>query len=73
MTATAAAAADDAWLFGWDAMPGIVSMWADRDGRALVRQRTGDGVRCIEDRFLPRLFAAGLFTIFRHDLSGRRS
>jgi ABC-type polysaccharide/polyol phosphate export permease len=26
-------------------MPGIVSVWADRNGRALVWQRTGEGVR----------------------------
>ena len=50
----------DDWLFGWDPLPGIVSVWADRDGRALIWQRTGEGVRCIEDRFRPWLFAASL-------------
>jgi hypothetical protein len=50
----------DAWLFGWDPMPGIVSIWADRNGRALVWQRTGDGVRCSEDHFRPWVFAASL-------------
>jgi DNA polymerase, archaea type len=60
MTAPAAPAANDAWLFGWDDMPGIVSVWADRDGSALVWQRTAVGVRCIEERFRPWLFAFGL-------------
>ncbi len=58
--AGAGAPANDAWLFGSDLMPGIVSVWANRDGRALVWQRSGDGVRCIEDRFRPWLYAAGL-------------
>src|SRR5579871_2155486 len=52
--------AGDAWLFGWDPMPGIVSVWADRQGRARIWQRTPDGVRCVEDRFRPWLFAAHL-------------
>ena len=51
---------DDEWLFGWDPMPGIVSVWADRDGRALVWQRDGDRVCCSQDRFRPWLYAAGL-------------
>jgi len=59
-TAFHPSSADDAWLFGWDPLPGIVSVWANREGRALVWQRTGQGVRCIEDRFRPWLFAAGL-------------
>jgi DNA polymerase I len=53
-------AAHDAWLFGWDPLPGIVSVWADRDGSALVWQRDGDRVCCSEDRFRPWLYAAGL-------------
>ncbi|MDB5077299.1 MAG: polymerase, partial [Chloroflexi bacterium] len=60
VTAYDATSADDAWLFGWDPMPGIVSVWADRDGRARVWQRTGEDVRCIEHRFRPWLFAAHL-------------
>ena len=27
------------WLFGWDSLPGIVSVWADRTGQAVVWQR----------------------------------
>ncbi len=52
--------AGDAWLFGWNQTPGIVSIWADRSGRALVWQRDGAQVRCTEERFRPWLFAAGL-------------
>ncbi len=51
--------ADD-WLFGWDPTPGIVSVWADRTGRALVWQRAGDGVTCTRTRFRPWLWAATL-------------
>src|SRR5215211_664881 len=39
---------------------GIVSVWADRSGRALVWQRDGTRVRCTEERFCPWLFAATL-------------
>src|SRR3954451_12070363 len=52
--------ADDSWLFGWNQTPGIVSVWADRSGRALVWQRDGARVRCTEERFRPWLFAAAL-------------
>src|SRR6478752_6352458 len=51
--------ADD-WLFGWDPTPGIVSVWADRTGRALVWQRAGDDVTCTPVRFRPWLWAATL-------------
>ena len=54
------ATADDTWLFGWDATPGIVSVWADRSGRALVWRRLGGRLSCAEDRFRPWLFAAAL-------------
>jgi hypothetical protein len=60
MIATDAAVASDAWLFGWDPTPGIVSAWADDSGRALIWQRDGEVVRRIEARFRPWLFAASL-------------
>src|SRR5436853_7771308 len=50
----------DEWLFGWDATPGIVSVWATRRGRALVWQRAGATVRCTPATFRPWLFAASL-------------
>jgi DNA polymerase elongation subunit (family B) len=45
----------DEWLWGWDPTPGIVSVWAEADGRALVWRRiprTGELVRETE-RFRP--------------------
>jgi DNA polymerase elongation subunit (family B) len=53
-------AAPDEWLFGWNPTPGIVSVWADREGRALVWQRQGERVTCRRQRFRPWLFAATL-------------
>jgi DNA polymerase, archaea type len=48
---------EDEWVWGWDATPGIVSVWAELDGRATVWRRlpkTGELVR--EDtRFQPWL------------------
>jgi DNA polymerase I len=48
---------EDEWLWGWDHMPGIVSVWAEHDGRATVWQRmpaTGE-LRRHEDQFRPWL------------------
>ncbi|HEV2581617.1 MAG TPA: DNA polymerase domain-containing protein, partial [Ktedonobacteraceae bacterium] len=50
----------DEYLFGWDDMPGIVSVWASRDGRALVWRRDGEQVTFAHERFRPWLFAASL-------------
>ncbi len=47
----------DEWLWGWDPTPGIVSVWAEPDGRAVVWRRipaTGQLVR-EEERFRPWL------------------
>ena len=30
---------EDEWVWGWDSTPGIVSVWADLDGRAWVWRR----------------------------------
>jgi DNA polymerase I len=53
---------EDEWLWGWDPTPGIVSVWAEPDGRAFVWRRlpgTGELVR--EDvRFRPWLLLASL-------------
>ena len=48
-------AAEDEWLGGWDETPGIVSVWAEADGRATVWRRivaTGELVR-EEEQFRP--------------------
>lgn len=53
---------EDEWLWGWDPTPGIVSVHASQDGRALVWRRiaeTGVLVR-EEERFRPWLLLAHL-------------
>src|SRR5579863_3525713 len=48
---------EDEWLWGWDSTPGIVSVWAESDGRAFVWRRipeSGDLIR-EEARFRPWL------------------
>lgn len=52
--------ADDTWLFGWDTTPGIVSVWADRTGRACVWQRLGERVIRTDERFRPWALAVTL-------------
>ena len=55
-------AIEDEWLWGWDPTPGIVSVWADASGRALVWRRvpaTG-ALACDEVRFRPWLVLTAL-------------
>jgi DNA polymerase elongation subunit (family B) len=51
---------EDEWLWGWDPTPGIVSVWAEPDGRAFVwRRAPGGGALTREDaRFRPWLLLA---------------
>jgi hypothetical protein len=53
---------EDEWLWGWDPTPGIVSVWAEPDGRALVwRRRPGTGELLREEaRFRPWLALGSL-------------
>jgi DNA polymerase elongation subunit (family B) len=46
---------NEEWLWGWDATPGIVSVWAEANGRATVWRRDPEtGVlACEEERFRP--------------------
>ena len=53
-------ALDDEFLFGWNPAPGIVSVWADRSGTALLWQREGQRVICTTERFRPWLVATTL-------------
>ena len=53
-------ALDDEILFGWDPTPGIVSVWADHDGEALVWRRIGGELRLERERFRPWLLAVSL-------------
>jgi len=46
------------WVYGWDATPGIVSVWADREGQALIWRRVGGRVLREQARFRPWLLAA---------------
>jgi DNA polymerase I len=45
---------EDEWLWGWDPTPGIVSVWAEPDGRAFVWRRCGELI-LEESRFRPWL------------------
>lgn len=49
--------AHDEWVFGWDPLPGIVSVWANREGRAVVWRREGGRVVYTEEHFRPWLLA----------------
>lgn len=46
------------WVYGWDATPGIVSVWADREGQALIWRRAGGRVVREAARYRPWLLAA---------------
>jgi len=48
------------WIFGWDEAPGIVSTWADREGRAIVWRREGGRTVAERAAFRPWLLAAHL-------------
>ena len=56
------AAIEDDWLWGWDATPGIVSVWAEPDGRAFVWRRLRDTGALVRDdvRFRPWLLVTSL-------------
>ncbi len=56
---------EDERLFGWDATPGIVSVWASREGQAVIWRREGGRVVCESERFRPWLFATTLAD-FKH-------
>jgi DNA polymerase I len=51
---------EDELLFGWDPMPGIVSVWANREGRAIIWRREGEQITCTTERFRPWVFATTL-------------
>ena len=50
------------WLWGWDPTPGIVSVWAEPDGRAFVWRRIPATGQLVRDdvRFRPWLLLAAL-------------
>ena len=57
-----ASSVEDEWLWGWDPTPGIVSVWAEPDGRAFVWRRIPATGRLVRDdvRFRPWLLLASL-------------
>jgi DNA polymerase, archaea type len=48
-------ALQDEWLWGWDSTPGIVSVWAEPDGRATVWRREAGVLLREQERFRPWL------------------
>lgn len=50
----------DEWLSGWDPTPGIVSIWADPYGRAIVWRRVQGQIIRETDRYQPFVFARTL-------------
>ncbi len=50
------------WLWGWDSTPGIVSVWAESDGRAFVWRRDPASLALIREdvRFRPWILLASL-------------
>ncbi|MBX5481407.1 MAG: ribonuclease H-like domain-containing protein [Myxococcaceae bacterium] len=57
-----ARAEQDEWLWGWDPTPGIVSVWAEPDGRAFVWRRDPESLRLLREdvRFRPWLLMSSL-------------
>jgi DNA polymerase, archaea type len=55
-------APQDEWLWGWDPTPGIVSVWAEPDGRVWIWRRLGAGgaLVCERERFRPWLLLDSL-------------
>ncbi|HEV8215932.1 MAG TPA: 3'-5' exonuclease [Gemmatimonadaceae bacterium] len=55
-------AREDEWLWGWDPTPGIVSVWAEDNGRAFVWRRPPGTQQLIreQDRFRPWLLLSRL-------------
>src|SRR6516164_8324485 len=51
---------EDEALFAWDATSGIVSVWAHRDGQALLWRREQNQVLCLQERYYPWLLATSL-------------
>ena len=59
------------WLWGWDDTPGIVSVWAEGNGRATVWRREHGRLIREEERFKPWLLLDRLDDL-RHLGSGLR-
>jgi DNA polymerase, archaea type len=55
-------AREEQWLWGWDPTPGIVSVWAEPDGRAFVWRRSPESgaLRREDERYRPWLLLSSL-------------
>jgi DNA polymerase, archaea type len=63
----------DDWLWGWDPTPGIVSVWADQNGRATVWRRLPDGRLVAEtEQFRPWILLDSLVDLELATLDGTR-
>jgi DNA polymerase elongation subunit (family B) len=53
---------EEEWLWGWDATPGIVSVWAEPDGRVFVWRRLPETRALVREdgRFRPWMLLSGL-------------
>lgn len=61
MRANSSGKSQDEWLWGWDPTRGIVSVFAEPNGRVLVWRRVAsDRVICEEERFRPWLLLSSL-------------
>jgi DNA polymerase, archaea type len=56
---------EDEYVFGWDPTPGIVSVWANREGLAIIWRREGERVTSTREHFRPWLFASSLDDLVR--------
>ncbi len=54
---------EDEYLFGWDPNPGIVSVWANREGQAIIWRREGKQVISSREHFRPWIFATSLLDL----------
>ena len=63
----------DEWLWGWDATPGIVSVWADADGEAVVWRRLPDTGALVREtaRFRPWLLIDSIDHLTDADVAWR--
>src|SRR5579871_5602985 len=60
---------EDEYLFGWDDMPAIVSVWASRSGEAILWRREGERITTTRERFRPWLFATSLQDLAQTNIS----
>ena len=59
------------WLFGWDPTPGIVSVWADGNGRATVWRRVNGALVTEQARFRPWMLVDDITGLNDSDVSWR--